>query len=115
MGRFDDLTSRAEAIALLPVHQAQLAAVVMRGSDLLGQFLDRHAAAATMAQQQDQILRQGGDKTVGRYAHLLRRELVVAQRFGIGVGRAQLAALLRIGIFVIALLAQLVDDEALEV
>ena len=43
-----------------------------------------------MAQQQDQILRQGGDKTVGRYAHLLRRELVVAQRFGIGVGRAQL-------------------------
>ena len=46
---------------------------------------------------------------------MLRRELVVAQRFRIGVGRAQFAAFLRIGIFVIALLAQLVDDEALEV
>ena len=54
-------------------------------------------------------------KHVGRFAHLLRRELVVAQRRGIRVGRLQLAALLRIGILVIALLAQLVDDEALEV
>jgi len=68
-----------------------------------------------MAQQQDQVAGQGGDKNVGRLTHLLRREPVVAQGFRISVGCAQLATVLRIGIVVITLLAQLVDDEALEV
>lgn len=39
MGGRDDLAARAGGLALLLVHQPQLAAVVVRRGDLLGQFL----------------------------------------------------------------------------